>query len=491
MRHSLDDHQLSGLSEFLAARTGLHFPRERWEDLRRGIASAARELDQPDAESCIRWLLSAPVTQNLIEALANHLTVGETYFFRERRSFEVLEEHVLPELLSRRQGQRRLRIWSAGCCTGEEPYSVAMLLDRLIPDLRRWDVTILATDINPRFLRQAAQGAYSEWSFRDTPAWVRERYFRKRRDGRYEIHPRIRGMVTFSYLNLAADVYPSFLNSTDAMDVIFCRNVLMYFAADRVKEVVQNLYRSLTDGGWLIVGPAETSHTVFAAFMGVEFPGAILYRKFVGAWTRAAAVGHPAPVWVGQAAVSDPPALVAPPMPAVEDTTLTAGPDEAPPEPDHPVAEPEASLPPTPADHEEPSLMARVCANRGRLDEAIAWCEKAIAADKLNPAHHYLFASIQQERGQNDVATRSLRQALYLDPDFVLAHFALGNLHRSQGKRREAERHFRNALSLLRARPHDQVLPESEGLTAGRLGEIIASLRSDASSGAATSASGA
>ncbi len=491
MQHSLDDHQLIGLSEFLAVRTGLHFPRERWEDLRRGIASAARQLDQPDAESCVRWLLSAPVTRNMIEVLANHLTVGETYFFRERRSFEVLEEHVLPELLSRRQAQRRLRVWSAGCCTGEEPYSVAMLLDRLIPDPRRWDVTILATDINPRFLRQAAQGVYNEWSFRDTPAWIRERYFQKRRDGRYEIHPRIRGMVTFSYLNLAADVYPSFLNGTDAVDVIFCRNVLMYFAAERVKEVVQNLYRSLIDGGWLIVGPAETSSTVFATFTGVEFPGVVLYRKVVGAEYRAAAVGHPAPTFIGEAEALTPPAPVSPPMPVVADATLTAGPNESLLEPDGPVAEPMGALPPKPDAREEPSLMARVCANRGSLDEAIVWCEKAIAADKLNPAHHYLLASIQQELEQNDVATQSLRQALYLDPDFVLAHFALGNLHRSQGRRREAERHFRNALSLLRTRPHDEVLPESEGLTAGRLGEIIASLQSDASCGAATSASGA
>lgn len=490
MQHSLDDHQLSMLSEFLVARTGLHFPRERWEDLGRGIAAAAREFHLPDAESCVRWLLSAPVTRDLIEVLAKHLTVGETYFFRERRGFEVLQEHVFPELLSRRQSQRRLRIWSAGCCTGEEPYSVAMLLDRLIPDLRRWDVTILATDINPRFLRQAAQGVYSEWSFRDTPAWVRERYFHKRRDGRYEIHPRIRRMVTFSHLNLAADVYPSFLNSTDAMDVIFCRNVLMYFAAERVKAVVQNFYRSLIDEGWLIVGPAETSHTVFAAFTGVEFPGAILYRKVIGAVSRAAAVGDPTPVFVGEAEVLSPSAPAAPPMPVVEDVTLTAGPDEAPPEPHGPVVEPQGALPPKPDDHEEPSLMARACANRGSLDEAIVWCEKAIAADKLNPAHHYLLAVIQQERGQNDTATRSLLQALYLDPDFVLAHFALGNLHRSQGRRREAERHFRNALSLLRRRPQDQALPESEGLTAGRLGEIITSLQSGVSCGAATGALG-
>jgi chemotaxis protein methyltransferase CheR len=121
--------------------------------------------------------------------------------------------------------------------------------------------------------------------------------------------------------------------------------------------------------------------------------------------------------------------------------------------------------------------MARACANLGRLAEAVEWCEQAIAADKLNPAYQYLFATIQQEQGQNDAAAQSLTRALYLDPDFVLAHFALGNLRLAQGRRREAELHFDTALALLHAHPHDEPLPESEGLTAGRLTEIITSVR--------------
>src|SRR5713226_6708028 len=184
---------LSQLSEFVAAQMGLHFPRERWRDLERGIGSAAREFDFKDAQECLQWLISSPLTRSQIGILARHLTVGETYFFREKRSFEVLEEHVLPELFrARGDADLRLRVWSAGCCTGEEPYSIAMLLDRLIPNPEKWSVTILATDINPRFLRKAAEGVYREWSFRDTPAWVRGRYFKRRSDGRFEIKPHLR-----------------------------------------------------------------------------------------------------------------------------------------------------------------------------------------------------------------------------------------------------------------------------------------------------------
>jgi len=121
---------------------------------------------------------------------------------------------------------------------------------------------------------------------------------------------------------------------------------------------------------------------------------------------------------------------------------------------------------------------ARNCANEGRLAEAIEWCDKAIAADKLNPAHYYLLGAIQQEQGQGEAAQRSLKRALYLDPGFVLAHFALGNGELLQGRPREAERHFRNALAMLQRHPQDEVVPEAEGLTAEGLTGIVMSVLS-------------
>src|SRR3990170_706501 len=314
---ALPDSLLSRLSDFLESQVGLHFPRERWRDLERGIAAASRESGYSEAEVFIHWLLSAPLTRTQIEGLASHLTVGETYFFREKRSLDILEQQILPELLrARAQTEKHLRIWSAGCCTGEEPYSIAMLLDRLIPDFEKWNLTILATDINPHFLRKAARGVYGAWSFRDTPGWIKDRYFNRRQDGRFEIQPRIRRMVTFSYLNLAEDAYPSLVNGTNAMDVILCRNVLMYFAQQRARKVVDKLQRSLVDGGWLITSPAETSTVLFSAFTAVEFPGAFLYRKMAAGGPRTLAVRHPVPWYEGEAAAAQAPAPAAPREPA-------------------------------------------------------------------------------------------------------------------------------------------------------------------------------
>ena len=469
MRPTLSSPLLSQLSEFVATQTGLYFPQERWGDLERGIAAAAPDFNFPDRESCARWLLSAPLTRQMNEILASHLSVGETYFFREKQSLGIFEEHILPRLLqSRRQNERRLRIWSAGCSTGEEAYTIAILLDRLIPDLKEWNITILATDFNPKFLRKAAQGVYGEWSFRDAPVWLRERYFTQEKDGRFEILPRIRKMVTFSYLNFADDVYPSLLNNTSAMDVILCRNVLMYFTAQRAKQVVGNFYRAQVDGGWLIVSPVEASNTSLSSFTPVDFPGAVLYRKMVNAESQVRnlklCVSEHQVTQSFRETEAAPPSL---PVAQTEPVVAVA---------DIHVAQAEQLLSPQPDECEVPSRMARSCANQGRLSEALEWCEKAIAADKMNPAHHYLLATILQELGQHDIAIQSLMRALYLDPDFVLAHFSLGNLHQSQRRYRQAQRYFGNVLVMLRKHPQEEILPEADGLTAGRLVEIVTSL---------------
>ncbi len=240
----------------------------------------ARKLDCPDFESCARLLLSAPLNRKQIEILAGELTVGETYFFREKRSFEILSEQILPELMRLRQGsERRLRIWSAGCCTGEDPIPSQFCSTEFCLIYGQWHVTLLATDVNPHFLKKASDGVYSEWSFRDSPSWLKQIYFKQIDKNRFEIVPRIKERVTFAYLNLAEDVYPSLANNTNAMDLIFCRNVLMYFSPEGTKRVAHHFHRSLVETGWLLVSPTETSSELFPQFSPVHFPDAVLYRK--------------------------------------------------------------------------------------------------------------------------------------------------------------------------------------------------------------------
>jgi len=284
MTHALDSQLLSAVSQSVEAQLGLHFPPERWTDLERGLGGAATELGFENVEKCARELVLAKLNPAQVDALAAHLTIGETYFFRDPATFEALASQVFPALAQEKRGlAKRLRIWSAGCCTGEEPYSIAIALRRALPDLDDWRITILATDINPQFLRKAAAGVYGPWSFRGVPDETRAAYFRRRPEGRFELLPSVRKMVTFACLNLVEDVYPSLANNTNAMDLIFCRNVLMYFSGEQMRKVVASLRRSLVDGGRLVVSATEASREVFGEFATAGVPGIVCSGGEVGA----------------------------------------------------------------------------------------------------------------------------------------------------------------------------------------------------------------
>jgi chemotaxis protein methyltransferase CheR len=486
------DSLLPRLSEFIAEQTGLHFPPERRPDLQRGLTAAAAEFGFANSVSCADWLLSTPLTRPQLHTLASHLTVGETYFFRERKTFDALANHILPELIGRRRGrEQRLRLWSTACSTGEEPYSLAILVQQLLHDWRDWRVTILATDINENSLRKAAAGIYGEWSFRESPPEFKERYFAPTPDGRFALAPEIRNRVSFAPMNLTQDCFPSLATDTNAMDVIFCRNVLIYFTPSHARKLVENLHHALLDEAWLAVSPSECSQTLFSRFAAVNFPGSILYRK--------CDIKEPRPSSVASV-----------PTPAVADvyspenvrTALAGIPADVADAPDPRAAaeslygqghyveaastllasfaqEAAQTTPPSSQTVQGPrtfSLLARALANQGQLASALVWSERWIAADKIDPAARYLNAMILQEMGEREAARRSLHRAVYLRPDFALAHFALGNLARAEMRSTEASRHYANALHQLRSCPPDELLPESDGMTAGRLVEIIATL---------------
>lgn len=493
------DSQWARLSDALGEQMGLYYPRERWSDLERGITAAARAFGK-SADVCVDWLLSRPLSRQQIEVLASCLTVGETYFFREKRSFDVLRDEILPDLLrQRRNSERRLRIWSAGCCTGEEPYSIAMLLANTIPDMDEWNISILATDIDPNFLRKASAGSYSRWSFRDAPAGMTRRYFHQTQDGAYEISPHIKELVEFTYLNLAEDNYPSVANGTNAMDIVFCRNVLMYFDARNAAKVLQRLGWSLVEGGWLFINPVEIPHTALPQLESVQFGDVIAYRKNSTAHATGQSFRMPfeniAPARE-TVPTSEPVDVVQPRMP--EPASERAR--------DYELASASASMPvvaaaqalrqsaaaaygegdyrqtvqlslqilaDAPDDTATKALLARAYANQGRLMQALQCCEQAVAADKLNPEWRRLMATILQELGRLDEAGDALVSALYLDPDQPLAHFSLSTVLRRQGRAADARRHVRNALALLEKHPADEIVPESEGLSARRLAEII------------------
>ncbi len=473
---------LSAFSSFISGGMGLHFPLERFGDLTRGLRSAAKEFGFEDSEACIQWLMSSPLSERQIETLASYLTVGETYFFRDKAGLDIFEQRILPELIeSRRMNSRHLKIWSAGCATGEEAYTLAILINTMIRDSSEWKIDIIGTDINSVFLQKASQGDYGKWSFRGVSDWIKERYFTASDGGKLRIDEHIKEMVSFQYLNLAEDSFPAFMNNIHGMDVIFCRNVLLYFNEEQAVRVVNGLYRSLADGGWLVVGPCDLLHVTSLGIIPVDFESPNLYRK-----------GFPEPLLPTLPPARTPPSeSELKPHPAPKPVTqipkaptarsgygealilyqagqydaaagmlmeaLSTGPDTGP-------AQERAK---------KMMLLARSRANQGNLTEALIWCERMIAADHLSTAGYYLRSCILLEEGRTEDAAGAIRQAIFLDPDFILGHFVMGNIAFARGARVKAGKSFRHTLRLLSRCPEDLVLSESEGITAGRLKKII------------------
>ena len=518
---------LDRVAEVVAAYMGLHFPESRRRDLLRGAQALADEYGCGNIEALLRLLRAGSLSDRQIEILTSYITVGETYFFREMKSLDAFRNHLIPELIRLRSGgNQRLRIWSAGCSTGEEAYTIAMILADLIPDLKAWNIHILGTDINPRAIEKARRGIYKEWSFRGLTRTMRERYFEPRGDKEFAVRSRFKDMVSFAHLNLAADSYPSLHNDTNGMDVIFCRNVLMYFLPKKAQEVIHRFQQCLTAGGWCIVAPSEIPMLTASDLKPISFDGATLYRKEQQPHTRtpssmtatfapppeAAIWRFGPPIVVPEKPVSLPTAPAQKPQPHPAPPAEYQQPFPPAPAQQQPLPTTPASQGPVPdlyeaaleayrakqhaqagdmlrllfdSDGFQPrgaqggaafALMARIEADQGRLELAGVWADKAIAADKVNPGYHYLLSTVLEELGRPDDAARALKHAIYLDSDFILAHFALGNIFLRENGRKRADRHFTNAAALLNCLPKDEVLAESGGVTAGRLLEVIQSI---------------
>jgi chemotaxis protein methyltransferase CheR len=474
------------LSSLLAHHSGLTLMPNQWRDLQRALIATAAELKLPDFLACAECVLASSRPRPL-QLLIDHLTIGETYFFRDKAVFAVLREHLLPELIQARcNSERRLRIWCAGCSTGEEAYSIAIELKRALPDLARWDATILATDINQRFLLKASNGSYDGWSFRDSSPEDYAPYILANDEGRFSIASVIKNLVHFSHLNLAEKIYPSPINGTDGIDIIFCRNVLMYLQPETVQSVLKRLCEALRPDGWLIVSNVEAPLVNLPNMTPVRLPDLMLFRKTE---IDAKPIKNDQPINKDQSIkkYTKNPSHLRPnndssePQNFKSDRVVQIGSGQVPQK--NPLAQQALTS-------EEIDLSAQLLqdaktnADRGHFDSALKSCKQALAIDKLNSATHYLLASIlleanttTEEAKTGDIrlaVEQSLKRALYLDSEWIMPHIALGNLLLSQpGRQAEAKRHFDNARALLNNIPLQQVVAKSEGHTAGQLLEMI------------------
>lgn len=417
-----------------------------------------------------------------LAALIDEITVGETYFFRYPEQFEALRRVVLPDCVARRQGERRLRLWSAGCASGAEPYSLAILLKRdLAGWIAGWQVSILGTDINRKALAQARAGLFSNWELRTASEDLKRQCFAPA-DKNWLIGPEYRRGVQFEYQNLVADIDAFANDHAGTFDIIFCRNVMIYFGPELMRHLLRRFGECLAPGGWLFVGHAEPYFEIANFFSPTAVAGATVYRKLDAAPILAGREPWPAArEWTEGVPGAD---LAMPPLPP--DSIPLLGLDGAPfgtaggPASIEALAPMDATAAPQPvAAPAAPAAAAgsdletiRRHADAGEWNPAIEACERALRQHPLDPALYYAHALISEHIGVPAAAEEALGRAIYLDRNFALAHYHLGRCQAARGDNKAATRAFANVLKILGARDDKEALAMGDGLTVAELREL-------------------
>ncbi|HLO50948.1 MAG TPA: CheR family methyltransferase [Kamptonema sp.] len=272
--------------QLIATYTGLHIRPQDRDALVQKIAIRMKAIKLVIPEKYYQFLeIDTEESQTEWRKLILLLTTTESYFLRDRGQFTLLEKVILPEIIERENqlkngssSTRSLRIWSAGCSTGEEPYSLAILLQKLIPDWQDWNILILGTDINEEALEKAKHGIYSPWSFRLVNSGLQQQYFNQHK-GEWVIDTTLIKNVKFRYGNLVKDDYPNIGEDIYNMDLILCRNVFVYFEAHYIALVLKKFYNTLKNRGYLITGHAELHGQVLGQFRANVFPESVVYQR--------------------------------------------------------------------------------------------------------------------------------------------------------------------------------------------------------------------
>ena len=212
------------------------------------------------------------------QSFAINLTNLESYFFRDKEQFSLLRHHILPELIQRKENSKTLRICSAGCSTGEEPYSIAILLNELLPDIEEWNLIIFGLDLNQKALQKAQTGIYRHWSFRHVDPELKDRYFRLI-NNHYHIDDIIQKSVRFRNFNLVKEPLPQPDSELQDIDLIICRNVFIYFDSSAIAKVLDKFYHALQPLGYLITGHSELYGQNLSQFQTKVFPESIIYQR--------------------------------------------------------------------------------------------------------------------------------------------------------------------------------------------------------------------
>jgi chemotaxis protein methyltransferase CheR len=269
--------QFNAVSKLIYQRLGLAFDDKKVYFLQKRVEKRMQTLGIQTAEQYIFMLGYADPDGTEMQALANLVTTNETYMFREYEQLEAFANHCLPEVLSKKQdkGERTLRIWSAGCSSGEEPYSLAIIVKEVFPQIQSWNFEVHATDIDEIVLARARAARYGPRAVKEVPPGYLERHFVPNGET-YTVHPRTAAAVNIRHLNLHDRMG---MRAMRNFDFIFCRNVLIYFDDQSRKTALDHFYNALNPGGYIFLGHSESVGRITSAFRLRRIEQHLVYMK--------------------------------------------------------------------------------------------------------------------------------------------------------------------------------------------------------------------
>jgi chemotaxis protein methyltransferase CheR len=490
LRKDLTAEEFERFRDWIHHHSGIYLEETKVDSLRISLVTRATRLGFVEYGDYFDVLSH---NEDEFKELMNLVTINETSFYRFPAQFDALRDHIIPEILHGRDPQNRsFRVWSAGCSTGEEPYSIAMTLLDSAADAREMRCEVLGTDVSTQALERAKLAIYPAKSLTNLPQNVVQRWFEAVKGGHRPVDA-VRESVGFAYHNLIKEPYPSTFSSS--WDIIFCRNVTIYFRPESTRRVVDNFYEALNPGGFLFIGHSETLTSISQRFEPVEIGGVFLYRKprdrsvFAGGFDSTVrpvrtqrprtsdlprpkvavvssdAASAPAPAQSRPVAPREPapaPVRIRQPIAPVASTAeaekFTAEARELLEQGEPRKARAMAELVLATDPRNIPALLVRAHAgaDAGDLPGAIADANAALSVNPLLSTAHYILGIIHLRQEDANRATSEFKRTIYVDTDFVLAHFNLANIYRAQGDFNDACREYENTLRALYVNPQGE-----------------------------------
>ena len=444
---SFTNAQINELCDIVRRRVGIVIQKHQMSTLRDFLQHVQQQKTYKNGQDYLSRLQTQSINSLEYEELIKTITVGESYFFRDETQMSFLRDDWFPQLIDhkRKINSKIIRVWSAGCASGQEIYSVAILLKELIPDIDDWAIDLMGTDINVQAVSDAIHGKYKSWSFRETQEDIMHRYFQVI-DAQYCLSDEIRKMGVFFYHNLVDNNYPSIVNGTSGLDLIVCRNVLLYFDVKIFHKILRRFAKCLIPGGILLMSPTDLKVDMIPELERNSKNKVIYYS----CPTSEIAIAEPA-------ATED---IV---MDRVIETNIHKEFDKI---QDLLAQENWKSA----LDHVNSAIdkiggnaqlylhQAMALANLGHLKDAMSSCKDALALDELKPENYLIQALILQELNQIKEAEKKARQCLFLDREFVDAHYYLGMLLLRQDKIKNGLKELHTALHILENKDLEQPL---------------------------------